>query len=159
MLTENGKIVAVEDRHLWVETVPSSTCGSCEARQGCGQGLLQRWMASNAYLKVALDGRSSGSFAIGDNVTVGIAEDLLLKSSLLMYCLPLIGLMVGGGIGHFIGYSDPAAMIGSLGGLLAGGLLVQMLGRLMQDRRRLQPVLVDRLPAITVGPAPSIRSE
>ena len=40
MLTETGRVVAVDDDGLWVETVRRSTCNACGVRQGCGHGLL-----------------------------------------------------------------------------------------------------------------------
>ena len=42
MLTETGRVVAVDGDRLWVETIRKSTCGSCAAQKGCGHGLLNR---------------------------------------------------------------------------------------------------------------------
>ena len=37
MLEETGTVVKIEPDALWVETVQTTTCGSCSARRGCGQ--------------------------------------------------------------------------------------------------------------------------
>lgn len=42
MIEEQGRVVATEPGAVWVETVRRSTCSSCSANAGCGQGLMQR---------------------------------------------------------------------------------------------------------------------
>ena len=42
MLTESGRVVAVNDSTVWVETIQQSTCGQCAARKGCGQSMLSK---------------------------------------------------------------------------------------------------------------------
>lgn len=145
MLKETGRVVAVDSDHLWVETINRSTCGSCVAEKGCGQSLLARWAASNAYMKVSLDGRDPGSFQINDAISIGIPEDMVVKSSLLMYCLPILLLLAGGATGeHWIG-SEIASIIGALLGLVGGGLIVKMFSLVLGRNRRLRPAILDVL--------------
>ncbi|MEX1033333.1 MAG: SoxR reducing system RseC family protein [Cellvibrionaceae bacterium] len=145
MLTETGRIMAVDKDHLWVETINRSTCGSCVAEKGCGQSLLARWAAKSAYMKVLLDGRDPRAFNINDTVSIGIPEDVVVKSSLIIYCLPILLLLVGGAIGQYTVGSENASILAALTGLLVGGLLVKLYSWSAGRNRRLQPVIVDVL--------------
>jgi sigma-E factor negative regulatory protein RseC len=146
MLTETGRVVAVDSDTLWVETVSTTACGSCSAKSGCGQNLLARWASKRTYLKVALEGRDPIAFEVGDLVTVGIPEDVVVTSSLLMYCLPIILLLAGAGLGQYATGSEAASMLAGLIGLAIGGLAAKLYTGLA-GRRRLEPVLVDLLAA------------
>ncbi|MDF3932676.1 SoxR reducing system RseC family protein, partial [Pseudomonas citronellolis] len=42
MIEEQGRVIGVEPGAVWVETLRQSTCSACNARAGCGQGLLQQ---------------------------------------------------------------------------------------------------------------------
>lgn len=143
MLTETGRVVAVEQRDLWVETVNRSTCGSCVAEKGCGQSLLARWAASNAYMKIPLDGRDPGSFSVDDEICIGIPEDVVVKSSLLMYCLPVVTLLAGASAGQYGLGSEAASAVGALLGLAGGGMFVKFYSLAMSRNPRLRPVILD----------------
>lgn len=145
MLKETGRVVAVDKDNLWVETINRSTCGSCAAQNGCGQSLLAKWAAKNAYMKLPLDGRDPASFAVNDGVSIGIPEDVVVKSSLLVYCLPILMLLAGGSLGEYWMGSEMASVIGAMSGLLGGGLLVKLYSLSLGRNRRLQPVILDVL--------------
>ena len=49
MLTETGKVIAIEDDGLWVETLQLSACAQCAARQGCGQRVLAKAGMQNLH--------------------------------------------------------------------------------------------------------------
>jgi sigma-E factor negative regulatory protein RseC len=145
MLTETGRVVAVDGDALWVETINSTACGSCAAKPGCGQSLLAKWASRPAYLKVALAGRDPLSFKIGDMVTIGIPEDVIVTSSMLMYCLPIILMLVGAAFGHYGAGSEGVSALMALAGLLLGGMGVKLVAATAGRSRRLEPVLVDFL--------------
>ena len=42
MIEERGRVLSTEPGAVWVATIRSSTCGSCQAKAGCGQALLQK---------------------------------------------------------------------------------------------------------------------
>ncbi|MCW8196457.1 SoxR reducing system RseC family protein [Proteobacteria bacterium 005FR1] len=146
MLTETGRVIAIDNDHLWVETLNTSACGSCTAKSGCGQNLLARWASKSAYLRVPLSHRDPMSFQIGDSITIGIPEDVVVTSSLLMYCLPIVLLLAGAALGQYSVGSEAASVLTGLVGLVLGGLVVKIYTA-MAGRRRLEPVLMDRLAA------------
>ncbi|MGQ9425885.1 SoxR reducing system RseC family protein [Gilvimarinus sp. F26214L] len=147
MLTETGRVVAIDQHHLWVETINRAACGSCAAQKGCGQSLLARWASKSAFLRVPLDGRNPDDFAINDSLLLGIPEDLVVRTSLLIYCLPLVLMLTGGAIGQQLA-GEGGAIAGALAGLLTGGGVVSVCTKAMQRKRRLDPVVLELLPGV-----------
>jgi sigma-E factor negative regulatory protein RseC len=145
MIKESGRVVAVDDSYVWLETINRGTCGTCVAEKGCGQSLLARWMSHNQYLKVSLDGRSASDFAINDEICIGIPENVVVVSSLLIYCLPLLGLMLGAALGQAYSGSDVGAIVCAVVGLLLGAALVRGYSWIQRNNRQLRPVILDML--------------
>jgi sigma-E factor negative regulatory protein RseC len=152
MLTETGRVVAVDGEGVWVETIRQSTCGSCALRKGCGHGLLNRNADGQyAYIRV-LPGRIEATDCrVDDQVRIVIPEEVILRGSLVVYLLPLLFLICGACIGEalatpaFAGSVDLAAMTGALTGLAIGAVLVRRHAQAHQGDRRLQPTLLQRL--------------
>lgn len=143
MMTESARVIAVEQDYLWVEAISRSACGNCQARAGCGQSLLSRWAEKTSYLKVSLGNRDPASFAVNDRVLLGIPEKVIVKSSLMLYCLPLVLLLAGALVGEWTGAGEAASIAGALLGLVSGGLLVKTYSLFAARFSDLQPVILD----------------
>ena len=148
MITEAGRVVAIEADGLWVETIQRSTCSSCAAEKGCGQGLIARWGGHTSYLRVLLEGRDPEAFQVNDEITIAIPEDVVVKGSLFAYLLPLVLLLVGSGLGQQILQTDLASALGGLAGIALGAALVRWRAWVKRDDRRLQPVIDDSRAAV-----------
>ena len=91
MLTETGRVVAIETDTVWVETIRTSTCGRCAARSGCGHGVLARATGAKGLIRVrATDALRASDCRIHDEVTIELPESAILQGSALMYLLPLL---------------------------------------------------------------------
>ncbi len=143
MILESGKIVSIEAEGVWVETIQRSVCGSCKAEKGCGQSLMSKWGGQTSYLWVLLDGRDPADYHLGDEIQLGIPEDVIVKASMLAYVMPLITLMLGTLIAHNIWATDGYTALGALLGLVLGGAILRLHAFLRRHDKRLQPVLVD----------------
>lgn len=144
MLTESGRVVALEADSLWVETIRRSTCGACAAQKGCGHGLLNRIRDGQRGLVRVLPGEFRLSdYRINDEVQIGVPDDVIVRGSLIVYMLPLLTLLGGAALAShwFPAASDLAAAVGMLVGFAAGLLLVRWHAWRHRDDRRLQPVL------------------
>lgn len=118
MITETGKVVAVCDDKVWVQTIRTSACQQCAARHGCGQKALASVTGGRANQVLVTN---SVGARVGDEVMIGIPEQALLGASFLAYALPLLGLVVGSLAGHAMGGSgDLPALAGGGTGLFAG---------------------------------------
>lgn len=149
MIEENGRVVAKEEGKAWVETVRVTACGSCSARTGCGHSVLEKWMSKDANHVLAADDLN---VKVGDEVVIGVPEDVVLKGSLIVYLLPMLTLVGGATIGHLSAVqlvmdTDLLAGLGALLGFLAGMGIVRWHANWSKGDRRFQPVILRRLAA------------
>jgi len=143
MILETGQVVAVETQGLWVETIQGSVCGSCHAQKGCGHSLLATMGAQSSRLWVLLDGRSCGNYRVGQKVTIGIPEDIIVKGSLLMYLLPLASMILFTLAAHHVQLSEGFTTLLAFAGLFLGAVIVRWRSQQMLFDGRAQPVVVD----------------
>lgn len=143
MIEEQGRVVAVEDGAVWVETLRKSTCSSCSANAGCGQGLMDKLGVgrSRGLVRALCNLR----LEVGDSVVIGVREDLLVRGSLLVYLLPLAGLFVVALLAQALGAGEPQIVVAGLSGLGLGWLLVRWRSRQTAADPDLQPVVVRAL--------------
>lgn len=150
MILETGRIVAIEPRGLWVETIQRSACGSCQAQKGCGHSALAKFGASASRLWVLLEGRDVNCFSLGDEVQIGVPEEVIAGGSLFVYILPLLTMIAAMLVAHSSQLSDGLTAICALLGLLVGAAIVRWCSHLIRFDSRLQPVLVDAQTSVQV---------
>lgn len=90
MLEETVKVVAVQGQTAWVEALASSSCGGCT--QACASSALFKQL-SRRRTPLALS--CDAAVQPGDLLIIGVEERALLWASLLVYVLPLCGLLAG----------------------------------------------------------------
>ena len=155
MLTETGRVVAVEADGVWVETIRQSTCGACAARKGCGHGLLNRYAEGRrGYIRV-LPGPTlaPADCRIDDQVMISLPESVILRGSFTVYLLPLLSLLAAAAAGAAVTGSDAGALLGAAVGLAAGLGLVRLHAWRHRDNRALQPTMVE----IVAEPAQALK--
>jgi sigma-E factor negative regulatory protein RseC len=131
MLTESALVIRRDGNRVELELQRSSACDHCELNQGCGTGALGRLL-----------GRRSRPLAIetdtdckpGDRVLLELPESALVRASLLLYGLPLLGLLLGGLLAVLLAVPEWLAVGIAVFGLFAGfKLAVKTTRRLEQD--------------------------
>jgi sigma-E factor negative regulatory protein RseC len=143
MILETGTVVAVESDGLWVETIQKSACEVCVAEKGCGQKFLSKLAGKTASIRVLLDNQSQQKFSVGQSVTIGVPEDVIVFASLLVYLLPIFGAVAGAMVvGIYGGGGDLQSIGGALAGLVLGGWLVRMHSKKSRNDLRYNPILV-----------------
>ncbi|MFT5603243.1 MAG: sigma-E factor negative regulatory protein RseC [Paracoccaceae bacterium] len=144
-MLESGRIVAVDDGALWVETIRQSTCGSCAAQKGCGQGMLNKvGDGKRNHIRVLLDGAPVSHFKLDDQVEFSVPDHVLLKAAAIVYLLPLASMLIGMGLAHEWFGSQGWAAVGALSGFLFGFLLVRLHSVMNASNPKLQPRVVLR---------------
>ena len=149
MIEESGIVMAVEQDAVWVATQRKTTCGSCSARMTCGQGLLTS-MASGKkphLIKV----QTHQALREGDQVTLGISEDLLVRSAFLVYMLPLLVMFISALVANALNAAEPWIIFAAALGFVAGALWVRGYSARYIDAAAIQPVLL--CAQISVSPA------
>lgn len=143
MIEEPGRVVALEEGAVWVQTLRKSTCSSCSANAGCGQGLLDKLAITSQRGNVRA--LTDLQLAVGDEVVIGVREELLLCSAVQVYLLPLLALLGGGFVAQSLRLSEPLSIFLGLSALLVAGLLVRWRSLRVADDPRLQPVVMRAL--------------
>jgi sigma-E factor negative regulatory protein RseC len=143
-------VVAVESGAVQVETLRRSTCSGCSINSGCGQGFLGRLGVDQGRGRVRA--LSALHLAPGDEVVLGLDEDLLLKSALLFYLVPLIGLLAPALLAARFGLGEPLIIAAGLVGFLLSWLLVRRSARRHTDDPAMQPVVLRTLVGGPPGP-------
>lgn len=142
MLEEQVTVTAVDGATAWVEAAASS-CSGCS--QVCSSALLQRHRGrSRAPLAV----RCPLPVRPGDRVVIGIDERALLWGSLLVYVLPLCGLLAGAAVAESLaagwdGVADWPAPLGGVLGFAASLVAVKKMPKLGVSA--LQPVVLRKI--------------
>ncbi len=149
MIEEAGVVVTVEHDAVWVATQRKTTCGSCSARITCGQGLMTSLASDKKphLIKISTD----LLLREGDQVTLGMPEELLVRSAFLVYMLPLLAMFISALGVNALNASEPWIIFAAVLGFLAGALWVRYYSDRYIDAAAIQPVVLCR--QIAVSPA------
>ena len=92
MTDATGTVIAVDGDHAIVRIEAATGCGRCHEPGGCGAtNLGQMFCATPKTFRV----RNGARRAVGDEVTIAIAEGAVRRSALIAYAMPLVALFVG----------------------------------------------------------------
>ena len=149
MIEETGRVVAIEEGAVWVETLRKSTCSSCSANTGCGQGLMDKLGVGRqrGFVRVLSDLQ----LALNDVVVIGISEDLLLRTAVVVYLLPLLGLLAGALLASSLQLTEGLVILSAMASLLVSWLAVRWHCRRTENDPARQPVVLRALLAGATG--------
>lgn len=153
MIEQQASVIRAEGPDVWVRTEPQTGCHSCEAKAGCGSGLISQFFPARTNQKLRLPQSGSPINPLpGDRVILGIEESYLQKTSLLLYAFPLLGLLGGAIAGQVLMGTELSSILGGLSGLSLALYFIRSgarrLLRLPPDSIRILRV---EKPQITVG--------
>ena len=157
MLVESGRVVAIEQDGVWVETLRKTTCGACAARKGCGHGLLNEVSAGSKGLVRVLvgDDLQPSQCNIDDQVEFTLPEEVILRGSLVVYIVPLVLMLAGAalasGASEFSTLlpDDLYSLFGAEIGFLLGTGLVRLHALQHRNNVAFQPMLLRRVASHT----------
>jgi sigma-E factor negative regulatory protein RseC len=141
MIFEQGKIVSIENDYVFVEVIQQSSCQACSASKACGTKVLKSLFQTNRhYLK--LDYSHLGAEPLlGQQVEIEINEAALLKSSLLVYVIPLLSLVSFAIVFDNMFHSELLSMLGGFVGFMAGLLVARFYALFHARSDQFQPRL------------------
>ncbi|KGK84503.1 SoxR reducing system RseC family protein [Pseudomonas stutzeri] len=149
MIEEQGRVVAVEPGAVWVQTQRRSTCSGCVAKNGCGQGLMERLdVRERSGLVRAV---SALQLQVGDAVVLGIEERVLLRGALLVYLFPLLMMLIAAAAAAQWSASEPWIIAAGLGGFVIAWGIVRLRSRRVANDPSLQPVVLRAMLAGSPG--------
>ena len=91
MIEEMGVITQVGKGVITVETQVKTTCSACVANDNCGTGVVAKAFAPKTD---ALTLPCDQDVRVGQTVKLGIPESTIIQASALVYCVPLLVLVI-----------------------------------------------------------------
>ena len=146
MITEQAIVTRRDGNRIELELQRGSACGQCELSQGCGTGALGRLLGKRSKPLVIETDRD---LKPGDRLQLGLSESALVKASLTVYGLPLLGMVAAGLIASFAVVSEVLIALAACAGFIAGFKFANYLSHLL-EHDLLTPYIVD----IRVNPGP-----
>ncbi|MDX1694979.1 MAG: SoxR reducing system RseC family protein [Ketobacteraceae bacterium] len=155
MIEESGRVVAVEQGAVWVESIRQTACQSCAARNGCGQSALAKLGQQHKNHVRALN---AFDLEVGDQVVIGVPEDVVLKGTLVAYLMPLVLMLVAAITADSFTSRDLWIALAGLSGLAVGFGLVRLHFLSVSRDKRYQPVVLraSRQDAVAFCPKESL---
>ena len=124
-----------QNKTAWVRIVRSGACESCSSRDSCkvssGQG---------EEVEVA----NEINARIGDRIQIMMATGSLLKATFLLYLFPILCMILGGLIGHWISQKmmisgSVLSVLVSAAALVMSMIIIRIKGRRMGAQKAYQP--------------------
>ncbi len=138
MLEERAIVIAEEGNRLWVEASSRSSCTSCSSGS-CTTAVVSKLFGAK-HNRFLLEKEISA--APGDEVVIGIPDELLVQASLWAYLLPMLAMLSMGGLGALFDASDWMQVLLATIGLSGGLLMVRWIGIGSDTLNRFKPRLL-----------------
>ncbi len=147
MIEEQAEVVEVIGSQLVLQAQTQSACGSCSARKGCGTSVLSK-VVGRKFTRFQAENNIHAE--VGDTVVVGISEDALLRGSLVMYIIPILGMLVFALLADYslaalAEYRDLAIAAAGIMGLVFGSLLSRWYFQRQGSQQRFSPVVLRKI--------------
>jgi len=148
MIEESGRVVALEDDVAWIEMQRKAVCDTCSVNKGCGTGVLAKAIGNKRF-RIPVE--NTVNARVGDDVVVGIGDDMLIKSSFAVYIIPLLMLFAGAWLGEgaaqymALSGTEGLSVICGIAGLAAGFIWLRHFTAKIGKDSRYQPLLLRRI--------------
>lgn len=134
----------LEENHVWVETDPASSCSRCKGGSGCSSVSISRlFCSSKQQFRVS----NTLSLQEGDVVTIGLPDEVMLKTALIAYGFPLLCLLIGAVVGAWAVPANPDLASIALGalGFVIGLISLRFLETNRGDNTSIQPSVLAKI--------------
>ena len=124
MIEEEAIVIKASKENVTLAVVRSKPCGLCGQVRGCGNSI---WGKIFSHRSGHIETRNNLNAKLGDVVVLGIDETLMLKSSLMLYGVPLFTMFLGMVIAHsFVKeMAELYALMGAVTGLFLGVVVIK----------------------------------
>lgn len=147
MIEEQAQVVETRGDQLVLQAQTKSACGSCAASKGCGTSVLSK-VIGRKFTRFHAD--NSIDAKVGDTVVVGISEDALIKGSVMMYVVPIVGMLLSAlaaeyYLDAFVEHRDLSIAVSGIMGLATGAYLAKWYFQRQSSLQRFTPVVLRKI--------------
>ncbi len=147
MIEEQAEVVEIIGDQLVLQAQTQSACGSCSASKGCGTSVLSK-VVGRKFTRFQAENNIDA--AVGDTVIVGISEDALLRGPVVMYVIPILGMLffalaADALLETPVDYRDLAIAASGIMGLIFGSLISKWYFQRQTSKQRFAPVVLRKI--------------
>ena len=126
MIEEEAIVISKDGEFAEVDIIRTKPCGLCGKTQGCGNSI---WGKVFSFQKRKIKIQNNINAKVGEKVKLLIEENYLLKTSLLLYGVPLFFLFGGMIVSEYFleVANDLAVFLGGVLGFLVGIILLKFI--------------------------------
>jgi len=126
MIEEEAIVISKDGEFAEVDIIRTKPCGLCGKTQGCGNSI---WGKVFSFQKRKIQIQNNINAKVGEKVKLLIEENYLLKTSLLLYGVPLFFLFGGMIVSEYFleVANDLAVFLGGVLGFLVGIILLKFI--------------------------------
>lgn len=135
MLEQIATVVETRGDQLWVETESRSSCSHCSSAS-CTTSVVAKLFGIK---RNRLQLENTLGATIGQQIVIGIPDDLLIRASLWAYLLPILMMILFTLAGNLTGASDGLQSLMALMGLAIGFVLLHRVTRSASSEQRFKP--------------------
>lgn len=145
MIEQTAVVIRLEGQFALVEAQRQSSCGQCNAKKGCGTGILENSLGRRAMQLKAINQCDAQP---GDEVVVAVPEKGFVKSAFFTYLLPLLLMLLGAVFAQQVSIlkgwanQDLSALLGAVVGFGLALLLLKRYSRNLEKSVQLQPIVI-----------------
>jgi len=127
MIEEQAQVIEINGNQLVLLAQRQSACGSCSAKKGCGTSLLSQ-VVGRKFSRFQAENSINAN--VGDTVVVAIPEDALFKGSMVMYLIPILGMIAVALLADYLlasaaPYRDLMIAMAAVAGLVSGSIIAK----------------------------------
>ena len=142
MIEERAIVTRIDAEQVYVQALNMGNCKRCAEGRGCGGGLLGR-LGRHRQHAIPVTSKVA-DLQSGDPVVVGIGSEALLRASVMVYLMPLVGMIGMGAIARLgLNAGDLLMAAFAVAGLAAGLLYVRWKSESM-DAAQFRPIVLRR---------------
>lgn len=141
LLKESGLVTKVEGNIAWVNTESKLACSSCKVESTCGNGILEKYLAGKVFVSKL---NNELQAKVGDQVEIAIPRASITKASLIVYFIPLSGLIIGGVAGEYLFNSELSTIFTSGLGMIIGFVVTHYYNHKLADEQQYQPKMISK---------------
>jgi len=139
MLRETGFVSEIIGNQAVVLTQSQLACQSCKRVDACGNGIIEKFFSGKTFatqLPNLLDAK------VGDQVTIEIEKSSVTKASIIIYLIPLVGLISFALSASLLGWSENFIIFCSILGLIFSLFVTKFYNNKIIDNEHYLPKMV-----------------
>lgn len=140
MLTETAIVIAYEKGIAKVKCQSQSACGSCMAKSTCGTTILTKLTGERGEHIFHIE--TITPLHVGQQVEIGLAEQAILTSAVLLYLVPLFTLLIAVISGGYIFNHELLSVIFAFFCTALSLLVVRKISHKWQKKQIYRPILL-----------------